>query len=161
MWFRTLFLHSPLGGISYPSYYNGERYPSTLVVWDAINVFLLLSATDLHDLQTPLNARKSMTPSCIITNKSTSWLRDDHGPTSSVLIVLLIDASSWFWFLVTLLVIVIPKLAKNKINIHGELQIKNCTCKQKKRKTSTGMNRIRKWKLKTNTKYLHTTTYTI
>lgn len=54
----------------------------------AIKLVLFESANDLHDLQTLLNERKSTTPSCIMTNKSTSWLRFDHGDIIPLLLVL-------------------------------------------------------------------------
>lgn len=46
---------------------------------DAIDFFLLANVNDLHDLQTPPNATKSMTGSFIITKNRTSWMSSDHG----------------------------------------------------------------------------------
>lgn len=50
---------------------------------DAINIFLLRSASALDDLKTVLNARKSTTPSRIITKERTSWLRSYQRPPAS------------------------------------------------------------------------------
>ena len=79
---------------------------------DTIKIFLLETVNDLHDLQTPLNAMKSMTPSFIITKKSTSWLISDQGLQLLILFMFMVDASSWFWSLVIFLVLTISTLAK-------------------------------------------------